>query len=526
MKKIRQFFLIFSIGLLFSAAQLAEASTPTYGGTLIIGVNGDLDTFNPLFSESSLSQEINHLVLLGLADLDEKSDFTPELASSWERSNDNLQLTYHLRKDAVWSDGVPITAEDVKFTFELLMDTTVASPRQGVTEYIKRVVVSDPHTVTFEFTEAYPDQIFDTAWEILPKHVLANADRKTLRSHEFGRKPISSGPFILKKWVSQQYIELAPNERYFGGRPYLDRVIFKVVPDQTNLLMQLQTGEVDMMVGVPPAEVESLRKTNPNLGIYPVSGRVYNYIGYNLKSPLFADTQVRQALTIAIDRKGIIQALLYGFGTPCRGPLPPMVSWAYSEDVQEFEYNPKKARAALAQQGWVDRDADGWLDKDGRRFEFTLKTAAGNQLRSDVAVIVQEQLRQIGIKVQVETVEWATMIGELRDGKFEACMGGWSMSFNIDLTPIFHSESVEMFNYVGYANRQVDGLIEKGREEMNRAVAGPIWKETQQLIYADQPYTFLFWVDKIVAINKSIKNATPIPLSSVYGLEGWYRAKP
>jgi peptide/nickel transport system substrate-binding protein len=524
MKNFRQLFLI--LLLLVAITPIAEASTPTYGGTLIIGVNGDLDTFNPLFSESSLSQEINHLVLLGLADLDEKSDFTPELASSWERSKDNLKLTYHLRKDAVWSDGVPLTAEDVKFTFDLMMDTTVASPRQGVTEYIKRVVVGDAHTVTFEFTEAYPDQMFDTAWEILPKHILANADRKTLRKHSFSRNPISSGPFVLKKWVSQQYIELAPNERYFGGRPYLDRVIFKIVPDQTNLLMQLQTGEVDMVVGVPPSEVELLQTKNPNLNIYPVSGRVYNYIGYNLKNPLFTEVQVRRALAMAIDRDGIIQALLYGFGTPCRGPLPPMVSWAYSEEVQEFPFNPKRAKEQLAEAGWRDSDADGWLDKDGRRFEFTLKTTAGNQLRSDVAVIVQEQLRQVGVKVDIATVEWATLVGELREGKFDACMGGWSMSFNIDLTPIFHSESAEMFNYVGYSNPQVDRLIEKGREEMNRAVAGPIWKETQQLIYADQPYTFLFWVDKIVAINKSIKNATPIPLSSVYGLEKWYRAKP
>jgi len=175
------------------------SAKPGYGGAIVIGITGTVDSFNPLFNESSAAQEITHLMLLGLADLNDKSEFVPELASSWEHSTDYLQLTYKLRKDAVWSDGVPITAEDVKFTFDLMMDSTVASPRQGTTEYIKKVVVKNSHTITFHFTKAYPDQIFDTAGEILPKHLLENVDHTTLRSHKFGRNPISSGPFIFKK---------------------------------------------------------------------------------------------------------------------------------------------------------------------------------------------------------------------------------------------------------------------------------------------------------------------------------------
>ena len=273
----------------------------TNDGTIIIGIKGDVDSFNPLFGESVSAQEITHMMLLGLADLNDKSEFAPEIASSWKQSEDYLKLTYYLRKDALWEDGIPITANDVKFTFDLLMDTTVASPRQSYTEFIKKVTVVDSYTVTFEFTEAYPAQIFDTAGEILPRHILEKADRKTLNTNDFGRHPLASGPFKLNKWVSQQYIELVPNENYFGDQPLLKKVIFKVVPDNTNLLMQLESGEIDMMAGIPPSEVERIKNKNKNIEVYQVSGRLYYYIGYNNKNELFKNADVRRALTMAVE---------------------------------------------------------------------------------------------------------------------------------------------------------------------------------------------------------------------------------
>ncbi len=508
-----------------SASKPSEkGARPTYGGTLIIGIASDIDSFNPLFNESALAQEITHLLLLGLADLNEKSEFSPELASSWESSDDYLTLTYHLRKDALWSDGVPITADDVKFTFDVLMDTTAGSPRYGATEFLKAVRVEDSHTVTFEFTEAYPAQLFDTAGEILPRHLLENADRASLRSHKFGRNPLSSGPFVLKKWVSQQYIELAANEKYYGGRPYLDRVIFKIVPDNTNLLLQIQTGEVDMMIGVPPSEVERLQKSNKHISIHPVSGRVYHYISYNQKNPLFSDVRVRQALTMAIDRQGIIKAVLYGFGKPCQGPLSSLTASLDSGNGDIFAHDPERATKLLHEAGWLDTDHDGWLDKDGRTFKFTIKTNAGNQLRSDVAVIVQSQMKKIGIEVRLQTIEWSTLVGQLRTKDFEAHMGGWSTPLYVDLTPIFHSSAQNLFNVMSYANTEVDRLIESGREEMDRQKSMKIWNEAQRLIYQDQPYTFLFWVDRIIAVSDKFNNVTPIPLSALYGLEKWYQA--
>ncbi len=501
----------------------ADVSNPRYGGQLVIGISSDIDTFNPLFSTSALGGEITHLMLLGLADLNEKGEFVPEIAKSWSRSEDYMAMTYYLREDAVWSDGHPISAYDVAFTYDMLMDTTVGSPRQGFTEFIKKVEVKDSFTVTFHFTEAYPDQMFDTAGEVLPKHLLENADRRELNTHLFGRQPLSSGPFVLKNWESKQYIELVPNEKYFAGRPYLDKVVFKIVPDKTNLFTQLRTGEVDMLLDVSPEKVSQLNNTQ-NIDVFNVPGRVYNYIGYNEKKPMFKDAAVRRALTMAIDRNEIIDALLYGFGKPCISSFPPMISWAFNDDIQPLPHDPAGAKALLEKAGWKDSDGDGWLDKNGEEFEFSLITNADNSLRGDIAVIVQNQLKKVGIKADIQLLEWTTMLEDMRNKKFDAFIGGLSTSFYVDPTPIYHSSAVNLFNHVGYGNPQVDRLIEKGRVEMDRQKVAKIWHNVQELIYADQPYTYLFWINRVVAVHKRFKNVTPITLSSLYELEKWYEA--
>lgn len=529
-KTMKCFFLIVSI-LLFSTLFFCKQTdskskdkngNDRFGGRIIIGVNNDVETLNPIFTESALSQEIVHLMLLGLADLDENSEFKPELAESWESSRDFLELTYYLRKDAQWSDGHPVTAEDVKFTYDLLMDTLVASPRQSSCDFIRKVTIVDSYTVKFNFTEAYPTQIFDTAGEILPKHILEIVNRKDIKNHNFGRDPVASGPFKLKKWVSQQYLELEPNEKYFGRRAYLDQIIFKIIPDKTNLLMQLKSGEIDMVSDVPASEIEGIKNSKNGFTVYQVDGRVYYYIGYNEKNPLFSDKNIRRALTKALNRNKIIEALLYGYGRPCLGPLAPMVKWAFNEDVKEIAYDPNEARNELKKAGWKDRDGDRILDKNGKKFEFTLSCATGNQLKADVAVITQEELRKIGIKVNIDMLEWTTFIDQIQSKNFDACVNGWSTPYYVDPTPVFHSGSTDLFNFISYVNPKVDQLIEKGRVEMDQRKSAEIWKEFHKIIYDDQPYTFLFWIDQAVAVKEKYKNVTPLALSSVYDLENWY----
>ena len=496
--------------------------TKNRGGTLAVGISGDADTFNPIVSEELTSEEIRDLILLGLADINEELDFEPELAESWTFSKNHLELTYRIAKEAVWADGKPITAEDIQFSYALYGDTVVASPRSDYVEFIKDVVVVDEKTVKFIFSKAYPDQVLESSLEIVPKHILKTVERKDLRTAGYGRNPVCSGPFKLEKWISQQRIELVPNETYFKDRPYLDRVIFKIVPDRTNLLLQLQTGEIDMMDDVPPPEANRLREKHPEIGIYPTSGRLYYFIGWNLELPLFERKKVRQALTMAINRQEIIDNLLYGFGKECTGPIPPIITWAYNPDINPFPYNPHKAKQMLAEEGWTDSDGDGWLDKEGKAFEFSIKTNMDNQVRVDALVMIQDDLREVGIKVTPRILEWTVYVDEVFGGNYEACIAGWSARMSPDPTAVFHSKSKDQFNFVSYSNPNVDQLIEKGRVEFDRQKAQNIWYAFQKLVYDDQPYTFLFWIDRIVAIHKRFRDVNPAPISAFYKLEKWW----
>ncbi|MGH1362094.1 MAG: ABC transporter substrate-binding protein [Calditrichia bacterium] len=500
------------------------ASQPTPGGTLIVGIPQDIDTFNPLFSESMVASEITHLLLPGLADLDAKSRFVPQTSSSWKYSDGGKKLTYFLHKNVRWTDGTPLTASDVVFTYELLKDERVGSPKRQWVELIEKVEAIDSFQVMFTFAQPYPLSIFDTAGEILPRHYLINAERTQLNSHAFGREPLSFGPYFLKRWKTRQFIELAANDNFFRASPFLKSLFFKVIPDENNLLIQLQTGEIDMAIDVPVDKVKETVLANPNLNVYPLSGRLYYYLGYNEAQKKFASTRVRRALTMAVNRQMMIDALLDGYGRICLGPIPPMLSWAYNDTIQEIPFNQQQAKKLLAEEGWIDSDGDGWLDKDGDTFNFVLNTDAGNGRKKDIAVVIQDQLRQIGVKVDINLLEWGSLINRLGKRDFEAYIGGWNTPVYIDPTPIFHSSSVDLFNHGGYANSRVDELIEQGREELDQNKAGEIWKELQAIIYSEQHYNFLFWVDRLVLIDKRFKNVTPIPLSALYNIENWYDA--
>ncbi|GAB4333132.1 MAG: peptide-binding protein [Calditrichia bacterium] len=499
-----------------------QASKPTKGGTIIIGVTGDIDTFNPLFSRSALGLEVLHLTLLGLADLDEHGNFVPELAEKWEVSQDNLELTYYLRKNMKWSDGVPISAYDVEFTYQILMNPELGSPRSSFVELIKEVAVMDSFTVKFIFKEAYPAEMFDTAGEIVPKHIFESVPIEEIKTHSFNKEPLASGPYLVKRWDAGQYIEMVPNPYYYGEAPNLSRVVFKIVPNPSALLRQFESGEVDMVLDIPPDKADKLRNKK-ELVLFDVPGRVYYYIGYNHENQLFKEPAVRKALTLAVDRDKIINALLYGFGKPCVSSFLPQLTWAYNDSLQPLPYDPSEALNILRENGWSDTNGDGYLDRSGKTFQFTLKTNSDNQLRVDIAQVVQQQFKQIGIKVDISLLEWSAFMNDISSGEFDAYLGGLSSSLYIDPTPLYHSSAVDMFNYVHYANPLVDKLIESGRMEMNREKAGRIWKKLQRKIYEDQPYTYLFWIDNVVGVSNKFGNVTPVMLSRLYELEKWYK---
>lgn len=474
------------------------------GGTLVVGISVDADALNELVSTSAVSQDIIELLFLRLTEYDEQLSIVPKLAQSWEFSPDHKTLTYHLRRDVFWTDGWPTTAHDVVYTYELMVNPVIAYPGISDFDFVDRVEALDDYTVTFVFKQPYADELGDTRMVVLPKHLLEKVEPEKMKFAAFNRNPVGNGPFKLESWASQDRIVLVANEDYYQGRPHLDQVIFRVIPDQTTRLFELDTGGIDLLENVPTSDRERISR-DPRFRVWQYPGRDYVYVGWNLLRPLFRDKRVRQALTMAIDRQGIIDGLRFGLGELCTGPIVP-TSWAYNADVQPYPFDPQRARDLLGQVGWRDSDGDGILDKDGQPFDFAMKIIADNQISEEIATVMQEELKHLGIRMDIRPVEWNVFLKQTQAKDFDACILAWRAGFVINPTPVWHSRSIQgKYNYVSYANPEVDELIDRGRLTVDRQEAKKIWDRFQEIIAEEQPYTFLYVSQDCHAIHRRFR---------------------
>jgi peptide/nickel transport system substrate-binding protein len=474
------------------------------GGTLVVGVRVDADALNELVSTSALSNDIIELLFLRLTEYDEELNIAPKLAESWEFSPDHQTLTYHLRRDVFWTDGVPTTAHDVAFTYRLMTTPIIAYPGISDFDFVDRVEAVDDSTVVFVFKRSYADQLGDTRMVVLPRHILEGVEPERMKFASFNRQPVGNGPFELQSWSSQDRIVLVANEDYYQGRPHLDRIIFRVIPDETTRLVEMDTGGIDMLETVPPKDRARLAR-DPRLRVWKYPGRDYVYVGWNLCNPLFQDVRVRQALTMATNRQGIIDGLRFGLGQLCIGPIVP-TSWAYNSDIQPYPFDPQRARDLLAEAGWRDSDGDGLLDRDGRPFTFTMKIISDNRISEEISTVMQEELKHLGMRLTIQAVEWNVFLKQTQVKDFDACILAWRAGFVINPTPVWHSKSISgKYNHVSYANPEVDELIESGRLAFDRQEARKIWHRFQQIIAREQPYTFLYVSQDCHAIDRRFR---------------------
>lgn len=501
---ISLFLLLSCLSSLLLLAQTPPGTVP-YGGTVVIGMKGDFDTLSELHtSDSDALEVIQNLLFMTLTRLDSNLQFIPYLAESWAFSEGDRVLTYHLRKDITWSDGTPTTAEDVLFTYRLAIDTAVAYPAASRFDLTEKVEVEDRFTVRFHFKQPYPDGLYDTRIPILPKHILEKYPAAQLKEAPFNRQPVSNGPFQLLRWKRNYEAVFKANPDFAPGRPYLDYLVFRIIPDETILLSELLTGKIDLIPSLTPNGYREVAAA-ASLQALRYSGREYQFIAWNLQRPLFGNTE-RRALAYAINKPEMIATLLEGLATPAVGPLLPF-SWAFDENLQDIPYDPATARRLLREAGWQDADGDGILEKDGQPFEFALKTNAASQLRKDIAVMVQAYLKQIGVLVQVETVEWNLLLEQVFSHDFGALILGWSADFTVNPTDVWHSSAMaEGYNFIAYHNPKVDSLLEKGRAISRPELAKPVWAEFQKTVLEDNPYYFLFIADKLVGYNRRLRD--------------------
>ena len=498
-------------------------SQPAYGDTIIQASIGDASYLNPVLASDSASGDINGYVYNGLVKYDKNLKLVGDLAEFWNISGDGLVITFHLRKNVNWHDGEPFTSEDVKFTYEKLVDPNTRTPYASDYLIVDRLEIIDPYTVRIIYKEPFSPGLESWGMGIVPRHIFERGD---FNNHPANRHPIGTGPYKFVEWKTDERIVLEVNEDYFEGRPYINRIIYRIVPDQAVQFLELRKGTIDTM-GLTPDQFqkEAVSKEfqdKNNKFRYPSFG--YTYFGYNLKNPLFKDKRVRRAITYAINRQEIIDGVLLGLGQISTGPFPP-TSWAYNKTVPVYEHNPEKAKELLYKSGWQDSDGDGILDKDGKPFSFTLMTNQGNKMRQLCATIIQSNLKQMGIRVKIRILEWASFIHQYIDKKnFDAVILGWSLSRDPDQYSIWHSSQMKegQYNFVSYSNPEIDRLLVEGRRTFDMEKRKEIYHKIHTILAEEQPYTFLYVADALPVVHKRFHGIEVAPAGIGYNFIKWY----
>lgn len=509
-----------------------DTQTPVRGGTVVIAMGQEPETLMPYAHRSLASSTVLSFIYRMLADTGpDFMSFEPSVAERWEFSEDHKSLTMFLRGDVMWSDGVPLTAEDVRFSWEVARDEQVGWVTRHWKEPVTDCEILDPHTVRFHFAEVFRDQ-FRYAKEgfLIPKHLLEGVPRDAWASSDFAERPVGCGPFRLERWERGQRIVLARNEHFFvPGQPYLDRIVIEFIADPAVRVQQLRAGLVDFLpYDMELRDAAELRAAfeagQSDVRIVSTRGRTWDYIGYNLNEPLFQSRQVREALTRAIDRRAIIEGLCYGYAELFESPVMPIL-WAYDGAREITPYDPEGARRLLAAAGWRDTDGDGWVDKDGKAFEFTVFTNKDNKIRTDALVPVQRDWRAVGVKANIEALE-ATAGRELREQRrFQAYYGGWNAAVTVDLSGIWGCQQVGgRHNFIDYCNPRVDSLNALGLREMDPTAAKPYFVQAQRLVADDYPYTWMYYIHSVVGIRSRLHGVRIDARSPMQNMEEWWVA--
>jgi peptide/nickel transport system substrate-binding protein len=514
------------------AEDAATSSTPAYGDTFIQASIGDIGGLIPSLTSDQSSHEVGGLIYDGLVKLDKDLNMAPAMAESWTYSPDCLDLTFKLRKDVKWHDGHPFTADDVVFTYQTMINPKTPAPFKEGFLLVKDAQAPDPYTVRVRYDKPYARAVETWGTYILPKHLLQSfADAGTLRESPQNSRPIGTGPYRFQEWKPGEKVVLTANADYFEGRPYLSRIVYRVIPSQATIFLELKALGVDYvstLTGMQysrQTEYPAFRKAYHKFR-YPASD--YTFFGFNLKDPRFADRRVREAFAHAINKQELIDGVRLGLAREANGPIRPG-TWAYTDKVVHYDYDPEKAKALLAEAGWKDRDGDGVVeDKDGKPFTLTIRTNQGNDERKKIAEIIQQRLKEVGINADIQLIEWAAFIKEfVKPRRFEVVVLGLGTGTDPDQFVVWHSSQrgPDQMNRTGYANPEVDALLEAGRSSCVQSERVRYYHRIQEILAQDLPMVFLYFRDALPVVSARIHGVSPAPAGILYNFDEWYVPK-
>jgi peptide/nickel transport system substrate-binding protein len=467
--------------------------------TVVMALDSSPTTLDPRIGNSEVTQHVYELMFNSLIRRDQNFQFAPDLAESWE-SPDPLTYVFHLRRGVLFHNGQELTSEDVKFTLDSL--ATLATPKKGSFSKLKAVTAQDRYTAVFHLTSPYLEfltNLVRPAIGIVPAGSAA----------DFSQHPIGTGPYRLVEFQQERGLRLAAFEKYFEGPPSLPKVYFRIIPDDTTRALELERGSVDVALNSIPGDMLFRLKQQPNLQLDSAPGIRYQYLAFNLQHPILSKVKVRQAIAYAIDRDSIIRYLYRGYARKANSILPTF-HWAYEPGSRSYDYDPGQARKLLDEAGYQDPDGAG----PQNRFTLDYKASTAAEFVHQ-AEIIQENLRRVGIGVQIHTFELATVLADVRRGSFELYSLRWvgANLFTDIFNFVFHSRSIPPAgaNRGHYSNLQVDALLDEANQTADMAQRKQIFSRVQKIVSEDLPYISFWYPDNVVVYNKRLENVRIIP---------------
>jgi len=508
-----------------------------FGGRMISAATSETLNMNSLINNESIVGSLWSMCCDSLAerDYEHPEKFEPKLAESWSVSKDKLVYTVKLRKGVLWQDftdpvtnkewhGVEVTAADFKFYVDAIKnpDTNCAPMRTYLINLDRVEVVSKYELKIYWKCKYFISKAITLGLMPLPRHLYHAYDgpfdgKKFNDDHQRNRLIVGCGPYRFVGWKKGGRVMLTRFENYFGSKygvaPPIRDVALDVIKHKTTQLQALKSGEIDSMNLMPEQWIRNTNGPEFNgskapLMKYKYSGRMYRYIGYNMRRPIFKDKRVRQAMTHLIDRERIVKEVYHDLARVVTGSFFIDTPY-YDKSIKAYAFSVAKAKELLAEAGWKDRDGDGILDKDGKKFEFTILSSNGNPNYDKILPMIKEDMAKAGVVVRIRSVEWPVFLQSLGKKRFDACICGWGLGFESDPYQLWHSSQAdipESSNHIGFKNKEADALIKDIRSCFDTKKRIELCHKFHRLLHEEQPYTFLFSPYSLMAQSRRYKN--------------------